>query len=71
MSESSTESKVEHVEGHEVHVVKDDSGIVAMSEDEEGADPGVGTSADDESDDDKDEPGEGEPTPDRSDGDVD
>jgi hypothetical protein len=31
----------EHVEGHDVFVTRDESGITSLSEDEGGADPGV------------------------------
>ena len=51
MSEQAPEAKEENVEGREVFVARDDSGVTALSETEEGADPRVVTdSAEDEGD---------------------
>ena len=46
------EPEREKIEGKEVWVTKDESGVTSLSEDKEGADPSVFTEADDEADDD-------------------
>ena len=43
MSEQAPEPKEEEVDGREVFVARDESGVAAVSEDEEGADPRVAT----------------------------
>jgi hypothetical protein len=55
MTDDKPEPESQQVEGKEVWVTKDDSGVTAISEDKEAADPRVATDAGDngESDDDE------------------
>jgi hypothetical protein len=46
MTDDKPKAEREHVEGKEVWVTKDESGVTALSEDEEGADPRVTTDSD-------------------------
>jgi hypothetical protein len=48
MSENAPETKEEEVEGREVFVARDESGVTAVSEDEGGADPRVVTETDED-----------------------
>ena len=43
MTDDKPKAEREHADGHEVFVTKDDSGITALSEEEEAADPRVAT----------------------------
>ena len=60
MSEQAPEATEEEVEGREVFVARDEAGVAAVSEDEEGADPRVITDADDDGDGDSDDSGSDE-----------